>query len=336
MTFTGVRADVAAALDGAVLLPTPGFTGTATIQIDSDDQGNTGAGGALTDSDTFAVTVTPAPSPPTLAHIGPKTIAEGSTLALTASATDPDLPGDTLTYSLVGAPAGATIDPVSGAFSWTPGEAQGPGSHSFAVVVTDAGSPPASDSETVTVDVTEVESAPALDPIADRANGEGDAIALQPTGIDPDIPAGTLTWSATGLPPGVSIDPATGAITGIVSAGATAGSPYAVTVTLTDAGGLSDSASFRWTIALTNSAPVLPALAPRAVDEMDAVKATAKATDPDGDPARYSIDDPPAGAAIDAATRCGTRSTTRRPARRSTRRPGGSHGRRARPRGRAR
>jgi hypothetical protein len=45
----------------------------------------------------------------------------------TATATDSDLPAQALTFSLVSAPPGAAIDASTGAFSWTPTEAQGPG-----------------------------------------------------------------------------------------------------------------------------------------------------------------------------------------------------------------
>ncbi|MBI4325219.1 MAG: putative Ig domain-containing protein, partial [Chloroflexi bacterium] len=61
-----------------------------------------------------------------------------------------------------GAPGGAGIDPASGAFSWTPNEAQGPGVHTLTVTVSDNGSPPLSDSETITVTVNEVNTAPVL------------------------------------------------------------------------------------------------------------------------------------------------------------------------------
>src|SRR5262249_40945528 len=47
----------------------------------------------------------------------------------TAMVADPDLPADTLSFSLSGAPPGAAIDPGTGAFTWTPSEAQGPGSY---------------------------------------------------------------------------------------------------------------------------------------------------------------------------------------------------------------
>ncbi len=45
MTFTGTVADINAALEGATFVATPGFTGTASVQITTDDLGNTGTGG---------------------------------------------------------------------------------------------------------------------------------------------------------------------------------------------------------------------------------------------------------------------------------------------------
>ena len=65
-----------------------------------------------------------------------------------------------------------------------------------------------------------------------------------------DTEAGaTFTWSATGLPAGLSIAPSTGTVSGTPT---TAGA-YPVTFTATDNLGVSGSASFTWTI--TSSAP---------------------------------------------------------------------------------
>ena len=78
-----------------------------------------------------------------LAAIGDKTVDEGALLSFTATATDADLPANTLTFSLdAGAPAGASIDPATGLFTWTPSEAQGPGVYPVTVRVTDNGTPP--------------------------------------------------------------------------------------------------------------------------------------------------------------------------------------------------
>jgi len=51
---------------------------------------------------------------------------------------DADLPAQALTYGLSGAvPAGATINPASGVFTWTPTAAQSGGAYAFNVSVTD-------------------------------------------------------------------------------------------------------------------------------------------------------------------------------------------------------
>ena len=59
-----------------------------------------------------------------------------STCRFTATASDPDDPANLLAFSLSGEPAGASIT-AGGVFSWTPTEAQGPGSYTFDVVVTE-------------------------------------------------------------------------------------------------------------------------------------------------------------------------------------------------------
>jgi hypothetical protein len=58
MTFEGTLAALNAALDGMSFTATQNFSGAATLQIVSSDLGATGAGGALTDSDTVNITVT--------------------------------------------------------------------------------------------------------------------------------------------------------------------------------------------------------------------------------------------------------------------------------------
>lgn len=64
---------------------------------------------------------TEANQPPSLNAIGPQSVDEGALLSFLATANDGDL--DDLTFSLgPGAPAGASIDPDSGAFSWTPAD----------------------------------------------------------------------------------------------------------------------------------------------------------------------------------------------------------------------
>ena len=133
-------------------LYTAAGTYTVTLTV-TDDLG-------LSDSIGLSVTVTEANQAPVLALIGDKTVGEGSPLTFTATATDADLPANTLTFSLAdgvsgAVPAGAGIT-ATGGFSWTPSEAQGPGTYVFDVVVSDNGAPGLSDSETITVTVSGV------------------------------------------------------------------------------------------------------------------------------------------------------------------------------------
>jgi len=56
-----------------------------------------------------------------------------------------------LTYSLVSGPAGATIDPNTGAISWNPTAAQAGSGYTFTIMVSDAGAPPVSATTSFTV-----------------------------------------------------------------------------------------------------------------------------------------------------------------------------------------
>ena len=81
---------------------------------------------------------------------------------------------------------------------------------------------------------------------ADQTNLEGDTVSLQLTGTDA---TGTLTYSADSLPAGLSLNAATGLISGTISTGDAASSPYSVTVTASDAtGNVSVSQNFTWTV----------------------------------------------------------------------------------------
>ena len=64
MTFRGSLANVNAALDGLRFLSEPGYLGVASLEFINNDQGNTGSGVALGDTDMVAIDIQPAPPPP--------------------------------------------------------------------------------------------------------------------------------------------------------------------------------------------------------------------------------------------------------------------------------
>lgn len=57
MTFQGTIAEINAALDGLEYTPTTGFSGTATLTVTTDDLGESGSGGAQSDTDTVDIKV---------------------------------------------------------------------------------------------------------------------------------------------------------------------------------------------------------------------------------------------------------------------------------------
>ena len=280
---------------------TPSASGTFPVTVRVTDNGTP----PLSDFEAISIVVSAAPNVnPVLAAIGDKTVDEEATLSFTATATDADA-GQTLTFSLdAGAPAGASINASTGAFSWTPAEADGPGSHSITVRVTDDGTPNLGDSETISVTVNEVNVAPVLTAIGDKAGTVGVEVAFTATATDVDVPANTLIFSLdAGAPAGATINGSTGAFSWTPSA---TGS-FAVTIRVTDNGtpALDDfeAISINVGAGVVNHAPVLAAIGNKTVDEETPLTFTATATDADaGQTLAFSLDSgAPSGAAITAA-----------------------------------
>ena len=260
---------------------------------------------SLSDSETITVTVDEVNVAPVLDPVGDQTIDEETLLSFTATATDADVPPDTLTFSLAGAvPAGASIT-AGGLFSWTPTEVQGPGPYTFDVVVTDDGVPILDDSETITVTVDEVNVAPVLDPVGDQTVDEETLLSFTATATDADLPLNTLTFSLAGaVPAGASIT--AGGDFSWTPTEAQGPGPYTFDVVVTDDGApnLGDSETITVTVEDVNNAPVLDAIGNQNIDEESLLSFTATATDADVPPDTLTFSlagAVPAGASITAA-----------------------------------
>ena len=90
-----------------------------------------------TTSQSFEVVVLESNEPPVLAPIADRTIHLGTTVAFTNSATDPDIPTNTLTFSLNSNATSADINPTNGVFEWTPDSSFVNTTNTFTVTVTD-------------------------------------------------------------------------------------------------------------------------------------------------------------------------------------------------------
>ena len=208
---------------------------------------------------TVAIMVNPVDSAPVLTVPPDQTITELSTLTVTNSASDADLPANTLTFSLVSAPAGMNLDSSTGVLTWTPTEAQGPSTNLITVRVTDNGEPQSSDTKSFTVVVNEANSAPTMTVIADETVYPNSLVTLTAAVTDPDIPANSLTFGLDpGAPSGASIDPANGLFRWTASDATPGTNVFTIRVTDDGSPPMSDSKSFTIVVA---APPVIQSIA---------------------------------------------------------------------------
>jgi hypothetical protein len=78
---------------------------------------------------------------PTFGVLSNQTINVGVTVNVNDAATDPDVPAQTLTYSLLSGPPGATLTPSSGTFTWRPQVSAANTTNLIQIAVTDNGTP---------------------------------------------------------------------------------------------------------------------------------------------------------------------------------------------------
>ncbi|MBX7131623.1 MAG: tandem-95 repeat protein [Fimbriimonadaceae bacterium] len=281
-------------------LPAPNFHGQDTFTYRAQDNW-----GALSGAAVVTIQVTSVNDAPILNPIGDRTVNEQTLLTFTASAADPDLPTNTLVYTLENAPPGASVGIFSGVFQWTPTEAQGPGDYTFTVRVTDNGNPNLSDEETISVHVDEANIAPTLQGIGNKTADEGSGLTFTAIATDPDLPAQSLTFSLVGAPTGVAIHPTSGVFNWTPTEAQGPGA-FTFKVRVTDSGSpsLFDEEEITVTVNEVNEPPVLNAIGNQTVDEMTLMSVTATASDPDlpGQALTFSLGTAPSGASINPTT----------------------------------
>jgi hypothetical protein len=122
---------------------------------------------------------------------------------------------------------------------------------------------------------------------------EGVWASLEIDATDPDTDA--LTYSAAGLPEGLSVN----FYSGIISGAPQSAGNYVVTVSVSDGKELVDT-SFNWLVSAANRPPVVSSPGAQFGLRGDTIKLGIAASDPDGDTLTYSATGLPSGLVIDA------------------------------------
>lgn len=246
MTFTGTLTNIAAALNGLTFAPTTGYRGYGGLTVWANDQGNTGAGGALFDYGVANVVV----GGPVVAENEVVDGTEDTAAVIDVRANDAWVAASAPTISIVTNPANGTAavgtsGAQAGMVVYTPA-AEWHGTDTLTYRLTDGQGN--TSTATVTIAVAQVNDA--------RIGTSGDpnmyAIEADPLTARFVAPGATVpvTWAATGLPTGLAINATTGEITGrpqYNQAGAQAG-----TVTATASTGDTDTLALSWNVTDTN------------------------------------------------------------------------------------
>lgn len=224
---------------------------------------------------------------PVIVPVNDQTTRENIAVNLAPSASDED--GDSFTWAAENLPVGLDIDADSGAISGTPTFA---GTFNPTLTVTD------SFGATATAEfnwMVAVNNAPLLGLFGSQSGRVNIAVNIPLSASDTD--GDTLTWSATGLPSGVTLDTATG----IISGAPTVAGSFSPQITVSDGFGGTDMAGFSWIVA-ANDVPVLAAIDSFSSRINDAYGIMPNAFDANGDTLSWTASGLPAGISIDASS----------------------------------
>jgi len=289
---------------------TPTAGGKATITVTATDSGG------LSVSDSFILTVIDSfnDAPVRVTPIPDQTATEDSLFSYTIPAgTFTDEEDATLNYSIATAlPSWLTFDAATRTFSGMPTKNSQAGQSSITVTATDSGGKAVTDSFLLTV--TAVNDAPVLaTPILDQTVTEDTPFSFTiPAGTFSDEEDTSLTYSASGMPAGITFDASTRTFGGI----STIGGESAITVTATDSGGKTATDTFVLAVNEVNDAPVLVNPIPeqwatQGVPFSYQIPLGTFTDEEDGDYLTYSASNIPEGISFDPATRTFSGTPTR-------------------------
>lgn len=182
---------------------------------------------------------------PVITNPGNQSNIEGNLISLRISATDPE--GSPIAYSATGLPTGLSINSITGYITGSVAVGARTSSPYIATVRASDGNNTSSASFTWTITAASTLLPPNVTNPGTRINSDTNVVSLQ---IQASSPQGSaLSYSATGLPTGLSINSATGLISGTIGSSASAASPYSSSVSVRDTvANLTTTVSFAWNV----------------------------------------------------------------------------------------
>ena len=140
---------------------------------------------------------------------------------------------------------------------------------------------------------------PVYSQLNNRSDIVGNSISLSIASTFSDPDNDTLTFTATGLPSGLTISSG-GLISGTIASTANSGSPYSTRITANDSKGGTVTAPFTWTVSLGNRSPVAGNLSNRisAISSFVNLSIASSFSDPDNDTLSFSATNLPPGLAL--------------------------------------
>jgi hypothetical protein len=262
----------------------------------------------LTATNSFTVIVKEVNVAPTLPTVSTQIVNELALLTVTNTATNANIHSTITGYLIVNPPGGMSINP-SGIITWTPSQAQSPGTNLITTIVTntnpyDAVNPSLTSTNTFTVVVKEVNVPPTLPVISTQFVNELALLTVTNTATNPNIHSSIAGYALVNPPLGMSIS-ASGIITWTPSLAQSPGTNLITTIVTNsnpyDAVNPSLISTNIFTVIVY--APTLAALGNYTINAGQTLTFTASATDNDSSRIlTFSLVNPPSGAGVNSAS----------------------------------
>jgi len=236
-------------------------------------------------------------SPPIIISAPPTGGAQGALYQYQVEATDADV-GDILTYSLMVAPTGMIIDPVSGAITWTPLNTQG-GNHLVRVRVEDSIGRFATQAYQLNVALIFFNYPPLIVSTAGETAAAGVQYVYDCKALDPNA-TDILTYSIVQAPLGATINPTTGRVRWTPSVDQV-GEGFGFKVRVTDLAAAFDEQEFIVSV-IANEAPAITSSPSTNAYRLQVYYYDVEASDPEGATLTYQLIAAPTGMSMNSST----------------------------------